>query len=299
MICCATYRMNFSEWEHEPDRPVAPKAIHAAHSLAGSSATVGITALQEVAHALEIYLQTIEYQPTVLTSVEYDALLHCVNTLKAMMQQVALGDLPAAQPFLVSMLTQMQQAAATPAASAPTLVEPDQSLYASFPLGEHDDEGESSLELKDNLDPELLPVFLDEGRDLLPQIGQSLREWLGNTSDVTHVPDILRLLHTTKGSARMAGAMSLGQHLHQMETQIERIVNSGGRTPLCLKICWRAMITACSYLISCRIPTNTNLNHRLKSSRSLTRHQPLCLNLPPSPTPLQQPKWLAQKPQPQ
>jgi chemosensory pili system protein ChpA (sensor histidine kinase/response regulator) len=40
-----------------------------------------------------------------------------------------------------------------------------------------------------------------------------------------------RALHTVKGSARMAGAMRLGQHTHELETQIENMVHAGTTTP--------------------------------------------------------------------
>jgi chemosensory pili system protein ChpA (sensor histidine kinase/response regulator) len=41
-------------------------------------------------------------------------------------------------------------------------------------------------------------------------------------------------MHTIKGSARMAGAMTLGQHIHDMESRIESMANTGGavRQPL-------------------------------------------------------------------
>jgi len=39
------------------------------------------------------------------------------------------------------------------------------------------------------------------------------------------------MLHTVKGSARMAGAMRLGQHTHDIETQIENMVHAGTSTP--------------------------------------------------------------------
>jgi len=38
---------------------------------------------------------------------------------------------------------------------------------------------------------------------------------------------IFRILHTLKGSARMAGAMILGQHTHDMETEVEDIIRAG------------------------------------------------------------------------
>nr|WP_315260311.1 Hpt domain-containing protein [uncultured Duganella sp.] len=79
----------------------------------------------------------------------------------------------------------------------------------------------------DELDPELLPVFLEEGADLLPQVGEALRAWQHNPADVGPAQSLLRLLHTVKGSARMAGAMRLGQHCHEIETYIENMVHTG------------------------------------------------------------------------
>jgi chemosensory pili system protein ChpA (sensor histidine kinase/response regulator) len=49
---------DLAEWRHEAWRSVNTIAVHAAHSLAGSSATVGFMPLQEVAYALERVLQT-------------------------------------------------------------------------------------------------------------------------------------------------------------------------------------------------------------------------------------------------
>ena len=231
---------DFSEWRHEPNRPVSAKAIHAAHSLAGSSATVGISSLQDVAHALELYLQTLEYQPMALSQAEFDSLQLCVDRIRQMLQQVAVSELPSAQPDLLQLLDHLRQTAAMPAASAPTLMEADSppndvsNRHSDKFISEssdavviEDDDDEATQELKDSLDQDLLPVFLDEGRELLPQIGLGLRTWLNAPEDTTPVPDILRQLHTAKGSARMAGAMSLGEYLHLMETQIESILSSG------------------------------------------------------------------------
>jgi chemosensory pili system protein ChpA (sensor histidine kinase/response regulator) len=83
----------------------------------------------------------------------------------------------------------------------------------------------------DELDADLLPVFLEEGADLLPQVGEALRTWQHNPADTAQAQSLLRLLHTVKGSARMAGAMRLGQHAHEIETHIENMVHAGSATP--------------------------------------------------------------------
>ncbi|MBD8530854.1 MULTISPECIES: Hpt domain-containing protein [unclassified Massilia] len=85
--------------------------------------------------------------------------------------------------------------------------------------------------LHDELDPDLLPVFLEEAADLLPQIGNGLRQWQHNPHDPAPAQGLLRTLHTVKGSARMAGAMRIGQHTHELETQVENMVHAGTTLP--------------------------------------------------------------------
>ena len=87
--------------------------------------------------------------------------------------------------------------------------------------------GASTTDIHDELDPDLLPVFLEEGTDLLPQVGESLRAWHARPADFSHAHSLQRVLHTVKGSARMAGAMRLGQHAHEIETHIENMVHAG------------------------------------------------------------------------
>jgi chemosensory pili system protein ChpA (sensor histidine kinase/response regulator) len=83
----------------------------------------------------------------------------------------------------------------------------------------------------DELDADLLPVFLEEAADLFPQIGNGLRQWQQNPADSAPAQALLRALHTVKGSARMAGAMRLGQHTHELETQIANMVHAGTTNP--------------------------------------------------------------------
>ncbi len=72
----------------------------------------------------------------------------------------------------------------------------------------------------DSFNDELLLAFLEETHDIIPQIGSKLRAWrvLPQDEDIHHA--LLRLLHTLKGSARMAGAMHLGELIHAMESHI-------------------------------------------------------------------------------
>ncbi len=80
----------------------------------------------------------------------------------------------------------------------------------------------------DDLDPQLLPVFLDEAAELLPHIGAALRQWRAQPEDASARSTLQRALHTLKGSARMAGAMRLGERTHRVET---RLLELADKTP--------------------------------------------------------------------
>ncbi|MDB5918413.1 MAG: hybrid sensor histidine kinase/response regulator, partial [Massilia sp.] len=312
---------DFGEWRHEPLRAVTPAALKAAHTLAGTSATVGFKALREVAHALEMALETLaEPAPLLLDSQRglLDAALACART---MLQRFALGELPPAQPALVAQLVELREQLGlrekaarqepaddsidgaetvvqgdqssdqhadqqadpqadepTPAASAveaqehafdagvdtgfddgfgdgfdePTLLQAAPAPEPVEPAAQHPQEPPQSPQSQpepaierafdavtapvdthygDDLDADLLPVFLEEAADLLPTIGKGLRQWQQNPADTGPAQNLLRTLHTVKGSARMAGAMRLGQHAHEIETQIENMVHAGTSTP--------------------------------------------------------------------
>jgi len=75
--------------------------------------------------------------------------------------------------------------------------------------------------LDDDIDRELLPIFLEEAHELIPSIGQTLRDWREHTDNRVLGNELQRHLHTLKGSARMCGAMALGELTHAMESKVE------------------------------------------------------------------------------
>jgi chemosensory pili system protein ChpA (sensor histidine kinase/response regulator) len=75
--------------------------------------------------------------------------------------------------------------------------------------------------LDDDIDQELLPIFLEEAQELVPAVGQGLRDWRDSPVNLAAGHALQRTLHTLKGSARMCGAMALGELTHHMETRVE------------------------------------------------------------------------------
>ena len=265
---------DLSEWRHEPERHVSTHAIHASHSLAGSSATVGLIPLKELAHSLESVLQRLERHPVILTSAEFDMLDHALESAKRMLQKFALSEMAEFAPDDVRQLDQLLQdviarsssgadeefitstneklnpadlsgtavieelsgdsLSETPTEESGTLNLADETVVQQLNVALPESTPQQTTQVKDDLDLDLLPVFLEEGNDLLPMVGQLLRSWQAQPDDTAIPQSIARLMHTIKGSARMAGAMGLGQHIHDMETRIESLMHTSGavRAPL-------------------------------------------------------------------
>ena len=273
---------DIAEWRHEPERQVSVQSVHAAHSLAGSSATVGFTPLHELAHALEMVLQFLTRRPCRLLTHEFDTLEQTVERLKLMLQKFALGEMPAYRSEYGRLLQSVQcdiearlDTAAQPLPALPAdepaekpglsdenvlpqaavatkqvalLPDADQEEGTSHPaamdiaspakpgLAPEGDDVAGALPMpKDELDADLLLVFLEEGRDILPQMGHLLRAWQEQPGSGAMAQPLLRHLHTLKGSARMAGAMALGQHLHDMEARIENMMRLGSPSGISLE----------------------------------------------------------------
>jgi len=79
-------------------------------------------------------------------------------------------------------------------------------------------------EVADEVDEQLLPIFLEEADVLVPDTSAQLRAWRSSPADVRARDALRRNLHTLKGSARMAGAMRLGELTHVMESRVIAVI---------------------------------------------------------------------------
>ncbi len=138
-------------------------------------------------------------------------------------------------PLLVNeapVLTTAPMQISTPVvvASAATLIAAVASATVDLNNRRHDDvvtQNQAALEqsnnnqIQDELDADLAPIFVAEASDILPEIGDGLRSWQKEPTNTEWPKALMRHFHTVKGSARMAGAMRLGQVVHEMESRVE------------------------------------------------------------------------------
>ncbi len=269
-----------SEWALELHRPVSDSAVGLAHSLSGSSATVGFFALSEIARALEQALQHMQLHAQ-STPAHAQLFIEAAEDIRRLLHQFAAGFLKEPdQTLLDALKTSLAiQFAAIAGGSAGSLyveqmvepVEPEipaESGFGQIPAVEVAQASEPSeapvaltsasvtavavmpdpglavpvvfssdigalrvlindedddIDVLDALDVDLFPFFDEEALELLPQLGGALRQWTARPDNLGARSEVLRVLHTLKGSARLAGAMHLGEMTHRMESAIEQL----------------------------------------------------------------------------
>jgi chemosensory pili system protein ChpA (sensor histidine kinase/response regulator) len=200
--------------------------MRAAHTLAGVNRAMGFNAIVELAFALESWLQARMDQPFLLKSSQLELLQNTISTLTRMVQNLCARQFPKASGDMVYLLNMdrdklhVVQAEEMSAPASQAVEVPVASAEVSVAVPVVEIRQQKAPVVIDEVDEQLLPVFLEEADDLAPKIGASLRAWRDTPADGSQVQLLNRLLHTLKGSARMAGAMRIGQVAHEMEDAV-------------------------------------------------------------------------------
>src|SRR5699024_1283996 len=72
-------------------------------------------------------------------------------------------------------------------------------------------------------DAELMAIFAEEANELLEAIDRAVSAWQTHLDQTEATSDLQRLLHTLKGSARMARVPRIGDASHELETYISAV----------------------------------------------------------------------------
>ena len=127
----------------------------------------------------------------------------------------------------ITLVTPVAPAVQAPVQPAMPVFEAPSNVAASerrTVTGEHDPD---DLDITDAIDPDLFPIFEEEATELMPQLGGALRQWAARPENRSARDEALRALHTLKGSARLAGALRLGELAHRLESEIEQLGMEG------------------------------------------------------------------------
>ncbi|HKC30491.1 MAG TPA: Hpt domain-containing protein, partial [Burkholderiales bacterium] len=216
------------QWCKRPGAGASDEFARAAHTLASSSFTAGFDAVADLAAALEHWTPVASH---VSASRDVEPVKEAIGKLREMVAALAQRQAPAPAIEAARALHELTARLQAPP-PPPVQVEPAEPapVPASAPAAAPAPAPKSGKELrvmKDDIDQQLLPIFLEEAETLVPHIGSDLRDWKANPSDQNISDSLRRGLHTLKGSARMAGAIRLGELTHIIESQIETAIERG------------------------------------------------------------------------
>jgi chemosensory pili system protein ChpA (sensor histidine kinase/response regulator) len=247
--------VSLAEWATLRTAPVPPSCEVQAHALAGNAGTVGYDDLSALARELEHALGRAQ-RAAVFDEADAELFVRAADDIRRLLHQFAAGFLKAHDPDVVARLHAYEPQGAPDSLDAElTIAAPLDELPAEAPTqaGGFDavpaDEPQATAAapllddlpaaatqpaepepepgLPDAIEPDLYPIFEEEGRDLLQQLHGALRDWLAEPGELGRSDACMRALHTFKGGARLAGAMRLGEQAHHLESAIEALLQSG------------------------------------------------------------------------
>jgi chemosensory pili system protein ChpA (sensor histidine kinase/response regulator) len=239
--------------------PVSEHARRAAHTLGGIAGTAGMTALAGLSHALEQYWNRFVHAP--LPSAHLPLVQETIGRFHDMIATIENRHLPEPASDLIAALGElgdeqsapadesMSESADQPVSAAEQSADDTQaevapgneSIVVSTPAAPSGPLDVSAFvsELKpatpapvferrdvaDEIDAQLLPIFLEEAETLVPETSAHLSAWKAEPGEKAARDGLRRNLHTIKGSARMVGAMRLGELTHVMESRVIAVID--------------------------------------------------------------------------
>ena len=234
-----TLQHEFSALQTDPALATPPEMLRAAHTLGGIAGTLGLIPVNRLGRALEHALLRRDHATPASSPQALETIGQAIVELERMLAVIRARSPLEGAPHLVAALDSLyitpfdEQLAANEAPlptksarpdEAPRLLKPEPEAVPEMQMPE-------APNLEDEFDEQLLPIFLEEAIDLNQKIAAKLRAWRANPSDGEVAHTLARLLHTLKGSARMAGAMNLGAITHAIETRVEEARRSGSAPP--------------------------------------------------------------------
>ncbi len=210
--------------------------IRAAHNIAGTAALDAVGRESDIATALEHFL---EAQAKSQKSFSNDSIWtlasaighfeHCLAIHESVPDAALTEDEDGLFEKLNQLRVEYLPTAKTPAPLPVT--EPDEVETEAVAVAETEVENATDMETEDEsfeadveeVDDEILAIFLEEATDILERCDSLLNAWRDDLFELGIVRDLQRELHTFKGGSRMSGLSAMGTLSHTMESLLESI----------------------------------------------------------------------------
>jgi chemosensory pili system protein ChpA (sensor histidine kinase/response regulator) len=230
-LICSEYSSNLAiltafmdEISRNRNTVAEEKHVIAAHTIAGTAALEPLNREPDVAKALEGFLAA---QRASRKAYSDTAMWTIATTLAHLSSCLAVhqGDEEAAsdedeENQIAQLLALTVEYEAVPERSSEP--EEEQAAAAQSPATAPASDA-ATADDSENVDTEILALFLQEASDILAECDSLLNSWRDNVPELRIVQILQREIHTFKGGARMSGVSSMGDLSHAMETLLEQI----------------------------------------------------------------------------
>ena len=209
------------QWDHAQLEPVDELL----NSVRGGLAMLPLERAAAAVAACRLYLsQQLVRERKVPDWEALDALADVITSIDYYLERVAEDDtgrgdsiLAVAEERLTSLGYGPEQLAAVMAAGPDIPVAPPAAPAATTSVADDEDE--------DELDPELLDIFIEEVGEVLETFDEYLPSWQADTQDKAARTEVRRGFHTLKGSGRMVRAGVLAELSWSVENMLNRVID--------------------------------------------------------------------------
>ncbi|HEX5677751.1 MAG TPA: Hpt domain-containing protein [Alcanivorax sp.] len=196
------------------------------HTLKGGARMAEVQPLGDLGHEMETLYEVLALDRLPVEPVLFDLLHRCHDRLAEMVDQLSAGQPLTAGDDLIAALHDYlrdPKAFTLPAASSgPAPAQAPSEQPSEQPL-ESPTAADNDAVLPDEVDLEILDVFLEEAEELCEIIDGCLVSWRDHPDSRDFSDDLKRALHTLKGGARLSGLNELGDRSHRFETLMQNL----------------------------------------------------------------------------
>jgi chemosensory pili system protein ChpA (sensor histidine kinase/response regulator) len=224
---------------------VTPPLFRATHTLAGNARSLNLQIMAEACGEAEKLFHALQAQHAPLDAAQLDLLTQLEAVITELIDVMnngadGAGDLSArfgglARAFHAQtvQLTGIDTPAHMPPAAAPIPPTPREFMPevsthsevrpALRPAPAMSAPAMPEATVTEQVDPELIEIFQEEAVDILTSLEENLNRWRGKPEERDPLFELKRALHTLKGGARMAGAMTMGTLSHNTESLLKNV----------------------------------------------------------------------------
>ncbi len=222
------------------------KLVRALHTLHGSAHMAGSDAIADLAGDLEKYCKNLRANQALVPAEGLEVLNDCATAVSALLAVLNIQGAPRADTSLLRQrvgalyelpLIPAEQDSDSCEESAPlSTADASDSIQAAEPAVPEPAAAVDTQPLPashvsavvehiDDVDLELLDVFIEECEEVLAHSDELLQQWLSDQSNFKLVEALQRELHTLKGGARLSGLTAMGNLSHVVESALAAVVD--------------------------------------------------------------------------